>query len=211
MRTRDQRWASVHRAVHVAYDGELDLDLVLAVRDDVSEPLFVRLDRVDRERGELDIHRDELVVLEREAADLGRAHGREVRRVREEDLRARARAAGLRDERGSRVCDARARCMRARGAESYRPLVLLPLVEGLDRALRRLGLEVGHDVAQAQLRVRDRLLGIAAREGGEPSQKRCAGARGRVRALVQGHVELSARLHGRHAGRRRAHRVPWIF
>ena len=190
MRTRDQRWADVHRAVHVAYDGELDLDLVLAVRDDVSEPLFVRLDRVDRERRELHVHRDELVVLEREAADLGRAHGREVRRVREEDLRARARAAGLRDERGSRVCDARARCMRARGAESYRPLVLLPLVKRLHRTLRGLGLEIRHDVAETQLRVGDGLLGVAARERLERAVTRKPRGRARPALAARTHRDM---------------------
>lgn len=87
----------------------------------------MRLDGVDGERGHQAVERLQLVVLEREAADLGRADGGEVGRVREED----------------------------------RPLALLPLMEGLPLALRGVGLEVRHDVAQAEAAVRG-ALGVQA-------------------------------------------------
>ena len=106
---------------------ELDLNLVVAVGNHIPEPLLVRLDGVDGERGHQAVERLQLVVLEREAADLGRADGGEVGRVREED----------------------------------RPLALFPLMEGLPLALRGVGLEVRHDVAQAEAAVRG-ALGVQA-------------------------------------------------
>jgi len=71
------------RAVGVADDRKLDLDVVLAVCHHVVQPLLVRLDRVNRERRDFAIHRRQIIVLDREAADLGGAYGREIGGVRE--------------------------------------------------------------------------------------------------------------------------------
>ncbi len=51
-----------------------DPHLVLAVRHDVVEPLLVVGDRVARQRRQLDTLRAKLLVLERQAPDLRRAH-----------------------------------------------------------------------------------------------------------------------------------------
>ena len=72
-------------SVLVADDRKLDLDLVLAVGHDVLEPLLVALDGIDRQRGDEASHLGELVVLQGESADLGRADGGEVRWMAEED------------------------------------------------------------------------------------------------------------------------------
>ena len=59
--------------------------VVLAVGDNVLEPAVVVVDRVGGERGQLDTLLGQLIVLQCEAADLSRAHGREVLGVAEED------------------------------------------------------------------------------------------------------------------------------
>mmetsp|Transcript_26393 Transcript_26393/g.56130 ORF Transcript_26393/g.56130 Transcript_26393/m.56130 type:complete len:315 (+) Transcript_26393:189-1133(+) len=71
--------------VLVADDGELDVDLVLAVGDHVVEPLLMRLHGVDAQRGDQAPHAFQMIVLQRESANLGGAHGREVGGVAEKD------------------------------------------------------------------------------------------------------------------------------
>jgi len=72
-------------AILVADDRELDLDLVLAVGDDVLDPLLVAPHGVDGQGGHEASHLAKLVVFEREPADFGRAHGGEVGGVAEQD------------------------------------------------------------------------------------------------------------------------------
>ena len=97
----------------VGDDGELEVDVAELV--DVLDPVAVALELVAREPDCLDPALGELGLELGHLAELGRADGREVGRVREQD----------------------------------RPRVADPVME-LDRPLRRLGLEVGRDVAQAE-------------------------------------------------------------
>ena len=69
---------SVGRAdgsIGIPDDGELYLDVVLAVGNNVAQPFLVGLDGVDREGGDKAFHFSELVVLESQSADLGGADG----------------------------------------------------------------------------------------------------------------------------------------
>jgi hypothetical protein len=72
-------------AVGVTNNGEFNLDFVFAVRHDITEPIVVRLDGVDRKRRNEAFHSLQLIVFLREAANLGRAHRREIGRMRKEN------------------------------------------------------------------------------------------------------------------------------
>lgn len=61
--------------VGIADDREFDLDVALAMGDDVLEPFRVGLDGIDREGGDQAVHGLQLVVLEGQPANLGRADG----------------------------------------------------------------------------------------------------------------------------------------
>lgn len=61
--------------VAIADNGEFDLDFILAVSNDVTEPLLVGLDRVYGQRRNEAIHVTQFVVLHGQTANFGRTNG----------------------------------------------------------------------------------------------------------------------------------------
>ena len=70
-------------AVGVGDDRKVDARVLRVV--DVLDPALVRLDRIDRQRDDLDVALGEFVLQLGRSAQLGRAHRREVRGMREQD------------------------------------------------------------------------------------------------------------------------------
>ncbi len=62
-------------SVRISNNGELDLDFVLAVSNDILEPFVVGLDGIDGKGGDEAVHGGELVILEGKTANLGGADG----------------------------------------------------------------------------------------------------------------------------------------
>jgi hypothetical protein len=62
-------------AIGVSNDGELYFDFVLAVSNDIAEPVFVRLDGIHGEGSDKAVHSMEFVLLHSQATNLGRADG----------------------------------------------------------------------------------------------------------------------------------------
>lgn len=142
--------------VGVTDNRELDLDLIVTMRDHILEPFRVGSDRIDGQRGNLTTKFGQFVILECETTNFGRTDGGKVSGVGKEDLlstviyecgrlvslveivrRAEDFILGTGDGRTSDIC-------------TYRPLSLLPLVEGFPLALGRFGGKVGNDVAQTK-------------------------------------------------------------
>lgn len=72
-------------AVGVANDREFDFDLVVAVSNDVLQPVFVRFDGVDGEGRDQAVHGGQFVVLESEAANFSSANRGKIGRMRKQD------------------------------------------------------------------------------------------------------------------------------
>ena len=81
----DYHLAGAYIQRHVPNDWKLDFNFVLTMGHNIDKPLVVRLDGIDRQGGQLAIQGRELVILERQTANLGRANGSEVCWVRKED------------------------------------------------------------------------------------------------------------------------------
>ena len=64
-----------HEVMEAVNNGELDLNVVLTVGNDILEPFIVGLHGIHREGGDQAIHSGQLVVFEGQTANLGRTDG----------------------------------------------------------------------------------------------------------------------------------------
>ena len=115
------------------YNRELYIGLAPLV--DIFDPLIVRVEAVGGQTDDLDTALGEVRLAARDLGELGRANGREVVRMREEDC----------------LEDISVHDLLVTPALSAYPRIADPVVE-LDRALRRLRLKVGRDASQTQCR-----------------------------------------------------------
>jgi hypothetical protein len=74
----DHTIGHANRAIGVSDDRELDFDLVLAMGNDIAEPVVVRLDGIHGEGGDKAVHGREFVLLHRQTTNLGGADWRKV-------------------------------------------------------------------------------------------------------------------------------------
>jgi hypothetical protein len=52
-------------------DWKLDFNLILTVRHNITKPIFMRLDRIDREGGDQTIHCGKFIILGGKFSNLG--------------------------------------------------------------------------------------------------------------------------------------------